>query len=156
MDMHMPVMDGYAATRKIREMPGGKEVKIVAVTAHAFTENDEEILATGCDGLVRKPYLEHEIFDTMAQHLGVEYLLGETAEAPAPEETMPITADMLSELPAEILEELRQAVLTLNREAISATLERIEPQSPNIASGLRSLLDGFQIGRIRDLLDAVQ
>jgi signal transduction histidine kinase/CheY-like chemotaxis protein len=156
MDMRMPVMDGYAATKKIRELPGGKEVKIVAVTAHAFTENDEEILATGCDGLVRKPYLEHEIFDTMAQHLGVEYLLGETAEAPAPEETMPITAEMLSELPAEILEELRQAALTLNREAISATLKRIEPQSPNIASGLRSLLGSFQIGRIRDLLGAVQ
>jgi signal transduction histidine kinase/CheY-like chemotaxis protein len=156
MDMRMPVMDGYAATEKIRELPGGKEVKIVAVTAHAFTDHDEEILATGCDGLVRKPYLEHEIFDTIAQHLGVEYLFGETTEAPAPEETMPITADMLSELPAEILEELRQAALALNREAISATLERIEPQSPNIARGLRSLLDGFQIGRIRDLLDAVQ
>ena len=156
MDMRMPVMDGYAATRKIREMTGGKEVKIVAVTAQAFTVNDEEILATGCDGLVRKPYLEQEIFDTMAQHLGVKYLLGETAEVQAPEKTMPITADMLSELPADTLEELRQAALAANREAISAVLERIEPQSPNIASGLRSLLDGFQIGRIRDLLDAVQ
>jgi len=156
MDMRMPVMDGYAATKKIREIPGGKEVKIVAVTAHAFTEHDEEILAAGCDGLVRKPYLVHEIFDTIAQHLGVEYLLGETAEAPAPEETTPITAEMLSELPAEIIEELREAALALNREAISATLERIEPQSPNIASGLRSLLGGIQIGRIRDLLDAVQ
>ena len=104
---------------------------------------------------MRKPYLEHEVFNTIAQHLGVEYLLGETAGATACEETMPITADMLSELPAGILEELRQAALALNSEAISATLDRIEPQSPKIASGLRSLLDGFQMGRIRDLLGVV-
>jgi hypothetical protein len=131
-------------------------VKIVAVTAHAFNEHHEEILAAGCDGLVRKPFLEHEIFDTVAQHLGVEYLLGETAETPAPEETIPLTAEMLSRLPVEIIEELREAARALNRDEIFATLERIEPQSPSIASGLRSLLDNFQMGRIRALLNAVQ
>ncbi len=156
MDIRMPVMDGYAATKKIRELPGGKEVKIVAVTAHSFNEHHEKILAAGCDGLVRKPFQEHEIFDTVAQHLGVEYLLGETAEAPAPEETIPLTAEMLSKLPVEIIEELREAARALNRDAIFATLERIEPQSPSIASGLRSLLDNFQMGRIRALLDVVQ
>ena len=49
MDMRMPVMDGYAATRKIRELPGGGEVKIVAVTASVLAEHREPILAAGCD-----------------------------------------------------------------------------------------------------------
>ena len=45
MDMRMPVLDGYAATREIRGLPGGQEVKIVAVTASVLVEDQEEIVA---------------------------------------------------------------------------------------------------------------
>jgi CheY-like chemotaxis protein len=155
MDMRMPVMDGYAATGKIRELPGGDEVKIVAVTAHAFEEQREEILAAGCDDLVRKPFLEHEIFDVPARHLGVEYLHGDVTQAPAPEETTALTAEMLSELPEELLKELREAILGLNREATFAIIERIEPQAPDTARALQELAVNFQMGRICDLLESV-
>ena len=77
MDMRMPRMDGYAATRKIRELPGGAEVKIVAVTASVLVEHREPMMAAGCDDVVRKPFREHEIFDAMARHLGVQYLYRE-------------------------------------------------------------------------------
>ena len=66
-DILMPVMDGYEATRKIRKLPGGAEVKIVAVTASALEEDQGAILGAGCDGLVRKPFQDHEIFDAMAR-----------------------------------------------------------------------------------------
>ena len=155
MDMRMPVMDGYAATVKIRELPGGDEVKIVAVTAHAFDEHREEILAAGCDDLVHKPFREHQIFDVIARHLGVEYLHDEVTEAPVPEEAIPLTAKMLSELPVELLEELREATLTLNRDAISTIIERIEPQGPDTARALQKLVDDFQIGQIRDLHESI-
>ena len=56
MDRRMPVMDGLEATRRIRELPGGKEVKIVAVTASAFMEQRDEILKAGMDDFLRKPY----------------------------------------------------------------------------------------------------
>jgi signal transduction histidine kinase/CheY-like chemotaxis protein len=155
MDMRMPVMDGYAATKKIRELPMGKAVKIIAVTAHAFKEHREEILAAGCDDLVRKPFREHEIFDAMARHLGVEYLHGDVTEAPVSGETPTLTAEMLSALPVDILDELREAALTLNRETLLAIIERIGPEAPDTASGLRTLMGNFQMGRIGDLLRAV-
>lgn len=155
MDIRMPVVDGYVATGKIRMLPGGVEVKIVAVTAHAFDEQSEEIMAAGCDDLVRKPFREHEIFDIMTRHLGVEYLYDEVTEAPIPEEAIPLTAKMLSELPVELLEELRKATLTLNRDAISTIIERIEPQAPDTARALQKLVDDFQIGQIRDLLESI-
>jgi predicted ATPase/signal transduction histidine kinase/CheY-like chemotaxis protein len=66
MDMRMPVLDGYETTRRIRGLAGGESVKIVAVTASAFEEQREDILACGCDELVRKPFRENEIFEAMA------------------------------------------------------------------------------------------
>ncbi|GAG17292.1 unnamed protein product, partial [marine sediment metagenome] len=70
MDMRMPVQDGYATTRKIRTLPGGEAIRIVAVTASVLLEQQEEILAAGCDELIRKPFQDHEIFDSMARQLG--------------------------------------------------------------------------------------
>jgi CheY-like chemotaxis protein len=55
MDMRMPVLDGYQATRRIRGLPGGDAVKIIALTASAFQEERDAILAAGCDEMVRKP-----------------------------------------------------------------------------------------------------
>lgn len=63
MDLHMPVMDGYQATRKIREMQGEKyRVPIVALTASAVTVVREDMLKQGFDELVYKPYPPKELF----------------------------------------------------------------------------------------------
>ena len=51
---------------------------------------------------------------------------------------------MLAELPPELLQELREATLALDREAIFAVIERIEPLAPDTAKGLRILMDNFQ------------
>ena len=62
---------------------------------------------------------------------------------------------MLAELPPDLLQELRETLLSLDREVISAVTERIESLAPDTAKGLRTLLDDFQIGRIRDLLGEI-
>ena len=65
MDLRMPVMDGIEATRRIRALDGGRDVKIVAVTASGFESQRSEVLAAGLDDYVRKPYRLDEIFDCM-------------------------------------------------------------------------------------------
>ena len=55
LDIKMPVMDGIEATSRIRELPGGHEVKIVAVTASAFMEQRAQLLEAGMDEYVCKP-----------------------------------------------------------------------------------------------------
>jgi signal transduction histidine kinase/ActR/RegA family two-component response regulator len=73
MDRRLPLMDGLAATRSIRALDGGSDVKIVGVSASVFASEREEMLAAGLDDFVRKPYLPNEIFDCMARHLNVSY-----------------------------------------------------------------------------------
>ena len=62
MDIHMPEMDGYAATRQIRLMENGRDVPILAMTAHAADEEREECLRRGLDGFVVKPFKPHQLF----------------------------------------------------------------------------------------------
>jgi signal transduction histidine kinase/CheY-like chemotaxis protein/streptogramin lyase len=156
MDMRMPVMDGYEATAKIRSLPGGDRVKIVAITASAFGEQRHDILAVGCDDLVRKPFRDHEIFESMARQLDIKYLYKDMGEETLLKERINLTAEMLAELPPELNQELRQSVLALDREAIFALIERIEPMSLDTAKGLRILMDNFQTGLIGDLLGEVK
>ena len=73
MDMRMPVMDGLAATRAIRALPGGGDVRIVAFTAHASTDNHGEMRAAGCDDVLAKPMRDSELFEAMERLLGLRF-----------------------------------------------------------------------------------
>jgi signal transduction histidine kinase/DNA-binding response OmpR family regulator len=153
MDMRMPVLDGYAATQEIRGLPGGEEVKIVAVTASVLVEDKEGILAAGCDDIVRKPFQDQTIFETMSDLLGVKYVYEqEVPTVPADRHNIVLTAAMLAELPADVLLELRETTLALDREATLQVIAGIEDQAPDTAAGLRLLVEDFQMGHIQDLL----
>ena len=61
MDIQLPVMDGYAATRRIRTNPDLKSVPIIAVTSYALAGDEDKALAAGCDGYISKPYSPREL-----------------------------------------------------------------------------------------------
>jgi DNA-binding NarL/FixJ family response regulator len=149
----MPVQDGYAATRKIRSLPGGEAVKIVAVTASVLAEQQEEIMACGCDEVVRKPFRDHEIFESMARQLGIKYLFKDRGAEAAQKPGLNLTAEMLAGLPPELLQDLRETTLVLNTDAILVVIEHIEEHAPDTAEHLRALVQTFQIDRIREVLE---
>jgi signal transduction histidine kinase/PAS domain-containing protein/BarA-like signal transduction histidine kinase len=67
MDLQMPVMDGYEATRLIRLMKSAEELPIIAITAHAMTEERERCLAAGMNAHVSKPINPDELYKTLVQ-----------------------------------------------------------------------------------------
>lgn len=73
MDRRMPLMDGDEATRRIRRLPGGDKVKIVAVTASAFKEEQQQMLDAGMNGFISKPFNLDEIYDCLSRQLGLRY-----------------------------------------------------------------------------------
>ncbi len=70
MDIQMPVMDGYAATRSIREREGPRRLPIVALTAHAFAEEQRAAVEAGMDDHVAKPIMAELLYEAMARQLG--------------------------------------------------------------------------------------
>lgn len=71
MDLKMPVMDGWEATRRIRAMNLERRIAIVALTAQAMAGDEQKALAAGCDDYVAKP-----IVDPNVLRVKIERLLG--------------------------------------------------------------------------------
>jgi two-component system, cell cycle response regulator DivK len=69
MDIQLPIMDGYEATRRIRTIPDLKSVPIIAVTSHALAGDEEKALAAGCNGYVSKPYSPRELLAKVRAYL---------------------------------------------------------------------------------------
>jgi PAS domain S-box-containing protein len=83
MDRRMPVMDGLEATRRIKALPGGRETIIIAVTAHAFEEERQEMLKAGCDDFIGKPFRQDDLLALLEKHLRLS-LGDEPAASPPP------------------------------------------------------------------------
>jgi signal transduction histidine kinase/DNA-binding NarL/FixJ family response regulator len=74
MDMRMPVMDGYEATKYIKSTTKGNATAVIALTASVLEEEKAIVLSAGCDDFVRKPFKEHTIFAVLTKHLGLKYI----------------------------------------------------------------------------------
>jgi signal transduction histidine kinase/DNA-binding response OmpR family regulator len=134
MDLRMPVMNGFDTTRRIRALEGGREVKIAAVTASGFAEGRTEALAAGMDDYIRKPYRPSEIFECMARQLGGRY--HRRAVAVAGEPVAELRPEDLAALPQELRAELREALLVLDVERISAAIDRVSQENAPLGSAL--------------------
>lgn len=69
MDVQLPVMDGYEATRLIKGNPALKHVPIIAVTSYALSGDEARARAAGCDGYVAKPFSPRALLATVREHL---------------------------------------------------------------------------------------
>lgn len=134
MDRRMPVMDGVEATRRIRALPGGDGVKIAAVTASSFREEDAELTLSGFDTVVHKPYRPAEIFDCMERLMGVRFMQG--AAESTPTAPPPLSGAALESVPDHLRQELEKALLLLDSDRIQRVIAEIATTAPELGAAL--------------------
>jgi CheY-like chemotaxis protein len=70
MDLSLPRLDGWEATRRLRQMPSASHIPVIAVTAHAGREYQEKATAAGCNAYLTKPLDRDQLLETIRKHLG--------------------------------------------------------------------------------------
>lgn len=69
MDLKMPVMDGWEATKRIRQLEFGRDIPIIALTAQAMAGDEQKALAAGCDDYLAKPIVDLSVVRTKMERL---------------------------------------------------------------------------------------
>jgi light-regulated signal transduction histidine kinase (bacteriophytochrome)/DNA-binding response OmpR family regulator len=176
MDIQMPVMDGYEATRQIRleeqkQVDGGDRgdrflcsppsplfppsplpTKIIALTAYAFEEDRTASLQAGCDDYMAKPFTEAALFEVIARHLGVQYCYADNASSePATSERKPLMTQDLHIMPLEWIAQVHEASLDLDDAKIRQLMAQIPQQEQMLIEGMTFLVDNFQLEAIATL-----
>jgi signal transduction histidine kinase/ActR/RegA family two-component response regulator len=152
MDMRMPVMDGYEATRRIRAHAASATLPVIAVTASVFDEDLERVRAAGVNACVRKPFRPHELLAAIGEALGLPLIdapprpvhppgsLGSPPDGPPP------TA--VTRLPAELRATLRETVESGDIAAFVARLAGVRALDPVAADALAALAARYDYIRL--------
>jgi CheY-like chemotaxis protein len=151
MDIRMPVMDGLEATRRIKSTRAGTETRIIAITAHAYEEERREILAAGCDDVIRKPYHDIEILDALTKHLGVRFLYEGERLTPA---VTQLDVAALADLSDDLLKAWEQALSRIDLEAVEQAITATFAHDPGLAEALAAEARGIQFVRILRMVRA--
>ncbi|MBP0016571.1 MAG: response regulator [Cyanobacteria bacterium SBLK] len=152
MDMRMPVMDGYEATRTIKATTQGQATAIVALTASVLEEEKAVILSAGCEDFMRKPFREEDIFAAMHEHIGVEFIYEEIQEKTTQQTRAILTRENLTALPKEWQTELKEAVVNSDRKAMNGIVEKIALEYGELAEALQKCLYNFEYEKILNFL----
>ena len=156
-DMKLPGADGIDVMQRIRNLPGGDRVPVVAVSASALRQDREHAMSAGVDGFVGKPVRESGVFREIARLTGAKFQYAEEGRATIVPAAAPLTETSLGVVPAEQRNALIEALQGGYLDAIATEIDNIERLAPSVAKELRRLANAFEyttlfelLGRVRD------
>ncbi len=154
MDRRMPVLDGGEATRRIRNLPGGDKVKIIAVTASVLSEQRQEMVSAGMDDFVNKPYRFEELYDCLARHLGLRYRYAD-AVITSRHRTL-LAPEELAQVESELRHHLQHALESLDGERITEVVDQIAKSHSELGELLTHMVVEFDYPSILATLREVE
>ncbi|WP_242717998.1 PAS domain-containing hybrid sensor histidine kinase/response regulator [Microcoleus vaginatus] len=174
MDVRMPVMDGYEATKQIkarikqREQGKGETnispfdspiPKIIALTASTIEGRQAFALLVGCDDFISKPFCKTDIFDTLTKHLGVKYVYSNSTDFFSTGDRNNLSGCLpnaalayLPTLPTEWRDNMKQVIRSADFDLIVRTIDEIREPHPELAEILQGHLDNFDYQKILNVI----
>lgn len=148
LDVCMPVLDGYETARRIREreQTTGKHVAIIATSAASGMNEQATALACGCDGFLRKPLKNGEIFDMIQAFLHVQFLYAyeeQPQKRPASSLSPAMISEALAALPDDLRMALKQAMVTADIAAITSVAEKIADRNALLRDAILTRIKQF-------------
>ncbi|MFH0994360.1 MAG: response regulator [Pseudomonadota bacterium] len=145
MDMRMPVMDGYEATRRLKATEAGRATPVIAVTASAFKDQEAHVLVTGVAAYLSKPFRPEELFDVLGKSLGLSYVFADEADKfPSHLKPSPLKLESLAELPFELIQAMRLDVAEGDMAHLTELIAQVEKVDSNVARVLQALANRYE------------
>ncbi len=158
MDMRMPIMDGYEATKQIKATLQGQATAVIALTASVLEEEKDVILSIGCDDFIRKPFQQQTILETLEKHLGVQYLYAET-ESMLPTNSTPgspreeLKTQDLTCMPRSWINDLYNAALEADTTQVMQLITTIPSTETALTQSLNKLARQFKFEQLIELIE---
>ncbi|MBK1986578.1 response regulator [Sphaerospermopsis aphanizomenoides BCCUSP55] len=154
MDMRMPVMDGYEATKYIKSQIKGSATTVIALTASVLEEEKAFVISAGCDDFRRKPFTEHTILEAISKHLGVKYIYAEPIlkESSNYSENA-LTSENLTIMTKDWIVRLYHTALEANVNVIMELIQEIPETETSLIQSLTQLIYQSQFEIIADLVE---
>lgn len=155
MDMRMPVMDGYEATRRIKSMENGGKTPIIALTASTFEEEKKKIESLNMQGYIRKPFRESELFGTIGKVLGIKYIYEEEEASVEAEEIMDTETAIkfINNLPDNLVSDMADAISVADFDLLMEIINLIESENPELSIYLKNLALNYDYEHFHHILN---
>ena len=152
MDIHMPVMDGFEATRAIKASDNPPPV--IALSASVFETDQRQVMEAGCDSFLSKPVVQDELLDRIRSYVDVEYQtdVEETVAERMPDLSQSISGFEL--LDATLREKIGHAARRADIGRMETLAAQLQADHPDLARSLRQALSTFNFSPILDALES--
>lgn len=117
-------------------MDGGREVRIVAISASVFKEDRENVMKVGMDDFIREPYRTSEILDCLARNLDVRFVYDATPALADEESALSLYAAAVAALAQEARGALIDALVSLDTKRIEDLIRQVTETNPTLGRAL--------------------
>jgi signal transduction histidine kinase/CheY-like chemotaxis protein len=159
MDLVMPVMDGFEATRRIRMSPDLNRVILIAISASVFDFDQQQSRQVGCDDFLPKPVREAELLEKLRFHLGLEWVYEEAKGTFLAQEPRATSQESIVAPPPEEIAIFLDLAMRGDLRGIveqAARVEALELQWVPFATHLRQLAKSFKGKQILEFLKNIR